>query len=269
MRSAIRFLALPMSILGIFVGPLMGQESPAARNSAGVRPAESRRILSEHTTRPGSPEFGTTSYVLQTIAARQFVAYDSSMTWSDDGNGGLYRTGGVSVWFDAAIDIPAGSRLDYLELEACNDNGVQNMFAWVFDMVSPMGAITFYPADGVVIAPSSGCGFFTNPSPLGLVIDRKNNSQLVRVRLDATDMTNRLRAVRLYYVPQVSPGPAIPSFNDVPTDHPFFQYIEALKASGVTGGCQASPPLYCPDNPVTRGQMAVFLSKLVGLYWPY
>jgi hypothetical protein len=97
----------------------------------------------------------------------------------------------------------------------------------------------------------------------------KNNTQLVRVRLDATDMTNRFRAVRLYYAPQVSPGPATPTFNDVPASHPLFQYIEALKASSVTGGCQASPPLYCPDDPVTRGQMAVFLSKLVGLYWPY
>jgi hypothetical protein len=64
---------------------------------------------------------------------------------------------------------------------------------------------------------------------------------------------------------QVSPAPLIPSFNDVPTNHPFFQFIEALKASGITGGCQAAPPLYCPDSSVTRGQMAVFLAKALGL----
>jgi hypothetical protein len=33
----------------------------------------------------------------------------------------------------------------------------------------------------------------------------------------------------------------------------------------VTGGCAASPLLYCPSNPVTRGQMAVFLTKTFGL----
>ena len=33
----------------------------------------------------------------------------------------------------------------------------------------------------------------------------------------------------------------------------------------ITGGCQASPLLYCPDNPSTRGQMAVFLVKTFGL----
>ena len=63
----------------------------------------------------------------------------------------------------------------------------------------------------------------------------------------------------------VTPAPPTASFNDVPTSHPYFQFIEALKASGITGGCQASPPLYCPDNPVTRGQMAVFLAKALGL----
>ena len=63
----------------------------------------------------------------------------------------------------------------------------------------------------------------------------------------------------------VSPAPATATFNDVPTSHPFFQFIEALHASGITGGCQAAPPLYCPDNPVTRGQMAVFLAKALGL----
>ena len=63
----------------------------------------------------------------------------------------------------------------------------------------------------------------------------------------------------------VSPAPATATFNDVPTDHPFFQFIEALYASGITAGCQASPPLYCPDNPVTRGQMAVFLAKVLEL----
>jgi len=63
----------------------------------------------------------------------------------------------------------------------------------------------------------------------------------------------------------VSPAPGSATFNDVPTNHAFFQFIEALSASGITGGCQAAPPLYCPDTPVTRGQMAVFLAKALGL----
>jgi len=64
---------------------------------------------------------------------------------------------------------------------------------------------------------------------------------------------------------EVSAAPATASFNDVPTNHPFFKFIEALKASGITAGCSAAPPLYCPDAPLTRGQMAVFLSIALGL----
>ena len=38
-------------------------------------------------------------------------------------------------------------------------------------------------------------------------------------------------------------------------------WIEELYARGITGGCNASPLLYCPDDPVTRAQMAVFILK--------
>lgn len=51
-----------------------------------------------------------------------------------------------------------------------------------------------------------------------------------------------------------------------PTTHPFFRYVEALAAAGITGGC--APVSYCPDAPVTRGQMAVFLSTALGLHFP-
>jgi hypothetical protein len=42
-----------------------------------------------------------------------------------------------------------------------------------------------------------------------------------------------------------------------------FQYIEALAASGITGGCGGGN--FCPDSPVTRRQMAIFVAKALGL----
>jgi hypothetical protein len=77
-----------------------------------------------------------------------------------------------------------------------------------------------------------------------------------------------LGGVRLFWRRQVSPAPAEASFDDVPVGHPFHRWIEALRDSGITRGCGASPPLFCPDEPVTRGQMAVFLSVALGLHWP-
>ena len=51
-------------------------------------------------------------------------------------------------------------------------------------------------------------------------------------------------------------------FGDVPcTGGPFDPWIEELAGLGITGGCGGG--LYCPGNPVTRAQMAVFLLKTV------
>ena len=68
------------------------------------------------------------------------------------------------------------------------------------------------------------------------------------------------------YVPPTCAG----VFGDVACPSQFADWIEQLAAEQITGGCQASPPLYCPNNPNTRGQMAVFLTKTFGfnLYPP-
>jgi len=75
-----------------------------------------------------------------------------------------------------------------------------------------------------------------------------------------------IQKVHVSWFRDVSPGPPTATFSDVPTSHPFFQYVEALVKSGVTGGCGAGK--YCPDAPLKRGQMAVFLSRALGLQWP-
>jgi hypothetical protein len=46
-------------------------------------------------------------------------------------------------------------------------------------------------------------------------------------------------------------------FLDVPPLHPFRRFVNVLARNGVTGGCGGGQ--YCPDAPVTRAQMAVFL----------
>jgi hypothetical protein len=51
------------------------------------------------------------------------------------------------------------------------------------------------------------------------------------------------------------------AFGDVPSDHPFLPFINGLYSAGITSGCTTSPLMYCPDQPVTRAQMAVFLLR--------
>ena len=58
------------------------------------------------------------------------------------------------------------------------------------------------------------------------------------------------------FLPPPATGTAFP---DVPASHPFARWIEELVREQITAGCGGG--LYCPDDPVTREQMAVFLLK--------
>ena len=58
------------------------------------------------------------------------------------------------------------------------------------------------------------------------------------------------------YVPPAPVG----IFADVPLDYFSIAWIEDLYNRGITGGCGINPARYCPDDPNTRGQMAVFLT---------
>ena len=62
------------------------------------------------------------------------------------------------------------------------------------------------------------------------------------------------------YVPPACTG----IFEDVPCTSDFAPWIEQLSHENVTGGCSSNPPLFCPANASTRGQMAVFLARTFG-----
>ncbi|HLK68427.1 MAG TPA: S-layer homology domain-containing protein [Bryobacteraceae bacterium] len=62
-----------------------------------------------------------------------------------------------------------------------------------------------------------------------------------------------------YGVATPSSYPATPYFADVAPNHPYFPWIQKMKQLGITSGCTATT--YCPDDPVTRGQMAVFIMR--------
>ena len=66
--------------------------------------------------------------------------------------------------------------------------------------------------------------------------------------------------------PDWQPVPSSSRFQDVPETHLFFDDIEWMGDEGITRGC--NPPensRFCPDKQVTRGQMAAFLVRALGL----
>ena len=64
------------------------------------------------------------------------------------------------------------------------------------------------------------------------------------------------------------PGPQRAGFSDVDAGRAHAASIEALFASGITAGCSQEPLRFCPEQPVTRAQMATFLTRALGLEVP-
>ncbi len=54
-------------------------------------------------------------------------------------------------------------------------------------------------------------------------------------------------------------------FSDVPAGHFAEGHIERVFELGITLGCSSDPLLYCPDDPVTRAEMAVFIVRAFNL----
>ena len=57
-------------------------------------------------------------------------------------------------------------------------------------------------------------------------------------------------------------------FVDVDDSEWWMPYVERLADLGITYGCATEPARFCPEDPVTRAQMASFLSRAFGLEAP-
>jgi hypothetical protein len=56
----------------------------------------------------------------------------------------------------------------------------------------------------------------------------------------------------------------VDGFEDCAFGYWAHEYVMALAHAGITGGCSQDPPLFCPDNTITRWQMAVFMEASLG-----
>ncbi|NCO69219.1 MAG: S-layer homology domain-containing protein, partial [Acidobacteria bacterium] len=62
------------------------------------------------------------------------------------------------------------------------------------------------------------------------------------------------------HAPGFIPPPATGTiFQDVPIDSWAADWIELLWADGLTSGCATDPLRFCPDSPLSRAEMSVFL----------
>jgi S-layer homology domain len=183
---------------------------------------------------------------------------------------------------DAGL-VPNGARVELLAFYIQDDNGVLDANFRGFICRSWVDADGANPDQSCTAAASSfgNAGDTVVTVDLNLPvryrydIDNDGTDEVVSYTVwaefgtdgqEILDGSIRLRQAQVLYRRQISPAPAQASFNDVAPGDFGFQHIEALFASGITGGCGGGN--FCPDDPLTRAQMAVFLAKALGLHWP-
>ena len=214
----------------------------------------------------GSDTYGAsdTAYV---IGAYDFEPDLSTTTFVSTTFGARYSTTGGAT-FGAPVYLPNGAVITRIELQGCDFSAGSNLGVSLHSSTITGGAESQMNHGVAVTSGTPGCGLFSANVGIPPTVTNQTHAYFLQLGHGGViDGTIRFLAVRLYYHLQVSPAPATATFpNDVPTTHTFFRWVEALAASGISGGCGAGA--FCPDAPVTRGQMAVFMATALGLHFP-
>lgn len=230
---------------------------------SGARPPEAQTDM--------TPQFGSgpnSNYT--SVSAKSFLGRQNTaaLPWQYSGGAlgccdNLSRTG-TEEFADAEILLPPGVAIQSVRYWAADTNAVDDLFFSVIQNCLPSNAGG--PATQTVIAQGQtidATGYQGGLLAGGPVtVNMRDCSYIARVRFPVTNSLT-FQKLRVEWRRQVTPPPGVATFVDVPTPHFYFRWIEAIAAAGITAGCGGG--MYCPDQPVTRAQMAVFLAVALGL----
>ena len=214
--------------------------------------------------------FGIGDQVL-IVQAEQFTGRQQlaagDLQWSAEGYYSSSASATPQRYF-APLQLPAGAVITGFQCFV-RDASANNVTMFLWERQHDVSTQTSFSNNFATMFSTGATGYqqpstaVTPPQTVRYVNGNIRNVYLVSADL-ATDTF--LRECRITWHRSIVPAPATATFNDVPVGHPIRQFVEALAASGITGGCGGGN--YCPDAPLTRGQMAVFLSVALGLHWP-
>lgn len=212
-----------------------------------------------------APTFGTASEIRYHLGYSEFMPADSTISYFPYGPlKGLFATSPAAT-FVASPHIPTGARVTTVEFNYCDSNNSgQHIQMDLLDC-----ALVGNDCHSLQSFQSGlgGCiVIFFDLTSQNYTMSNQLRELFVQYTLGSGDSTNVLVGASIGYKLQVSPGPGVATFADVPTTSPQFKFVEALYAAGITAGCGSGN--FCPNQPLTRGQMAVFLSTALGLHFP-
>ena len=261
-------------VLGTLTASSSLADEPSPQPNTVLASAEG---ASEREFRP--EEFGTTGATWVRVGAEEFTPNCSAVTditfWAPDlasYTNQRFVTGTcgfiISTWdarLLAPVRVPGGVRVDTIVLDSCdNDSSGNDVTLDVYDC-DYKGNCNSTPIASLSSASNTFTCDFASVGNLNHTMNNVNRHLLLDVRTQSAMGQTTLTGVLVGYYRQISPAPGAATFADVPTNYLYFRAIEALAASGITGGCGSGN--FCPNGNVTRGEMAAFLARALGLYW--
>ena len=222
--------------------------------------------------------FGTEDLIVDVVSGYDFQPFFSTVGFSS-ASGFRSATGPNNFQLGASFGrIPQGARLESIQIYFYDGSSTAdvNLRACRQDRAAATGVVAGQECFiDITSSGMPGASAVEVPIPadfqdylLAADVDGDNVEDTVDyyyIAETSGGLLTAIGAIRMNWRRQVHPAPSVATFNDVPTDHPQFQFVEALAASGITAGCGAGN--YCPTAALTRGQMAVFLAKALGLHW--
>ena len=172
--------------------------------------------------------------------------------------------------FAAQVHLPAGALITGMTVYG-QDNSILNDPSFAVYQYCNAGAgpqLGSIPVTASVTSGYSGGPFAVASAATSHTVDNSDCAYTFVADFASgltCDAGTNMHIAAIRWKRQISPAPAVETFADVQFGEPFHREVEALVASGITAGCGGGN--YCPEDPVTRGQMAAFLSRALGLHW--
>jgi hypothetical protein len=220
------------------------------------------------------------------IPVQHFVLGNSAQSHTFTSQGYYQASGGdATLW--APLGLPPGTDVSQVCVEVFDNDDAEGLTVL---LVGAEAGSAGNPAPAAVALAGVTTGVAPTPgyaklclSPIGAFtypLRVRNQGNLDAIGTDTTvqyyilaglPLTTVANAVMLgpalvTWTRAIRPGPGTADFFDVPVSSAYFQFVEAAATSGIMSPC--ADLQFCPEAPVTRAQLAMFLSRALGLWWP-
>jgi hypothetical protein len=255
---------LSICVIAIFAAPGFAQS--VIGDPEGVFEADDVVEYGDLAAEPAPDAFGLLPWTQLNLALVGFSPVDDG-EWTHLFNGWGWRNSGGNTATCHTVSIPSGAAVPGYTIWAIDNNGAGTVRYEFYrtNLMTNVSQNILTTETGIAGTPGTVRSFRDIPGA-DHVMNNMRAAYWICINNTVTGSSLQSSGVTFWYRRQISPAPGSASFNDVPPSNIFFREIEALVRSGITVGCGGGN--YCPNQAVTRGQMAAFLARALGLHWP-